>query len=52
MGLFSGKSSGSSNGKVVGTAAPKGTPPGKGIPVTKSKPTGTRVVGKSKPRQS
>jgi hypothetical protein len=49
MGLF-GKSNGST-GKVIGKAAPKGTPPGKGIPVAKSK-TGTRVVAKSKPRQS
>lgn len=37
-------------GKVTGTAAPKGTPPGRGIPVTNPKP-GTRVVG-SKPRKS
>jgi hypothetical protein len=35
---------------TVGKAAPKGTPPGKGIPVTNPDPTKKRVVG-SKPRR-
>lgn len=38
------------NKGIKGTAAPKGTPPGRGIPVKDPKP-GTRVVG-SKPRES
>lgn len=43
----------STTGGKVGKAAPKGTPPGRGIPVT-TPTTGTRAVGRkpSKPRQS
>jgi hypothetical protein len=54
MGLLSGKNSGSSsNGKIVGRAAKPGEAVNrKGIPVPKLKDGGTRVVGKSKPRQS